>query len=160
MLPFGMFDLLMFWRGYVQHAVIVLLFLYAWVRGGPPERCAGAILLGMVLLDYVHLFIFSEGGTYQMVDLGHAAIDVLALIAFGLLALRANRIYPLCMLGAQLISTLMHVNREILPDMHDMAYLLLMRAPSYLLIFALFGGLLAHRRRTKIYGNYRSWRHS
>lgn len=155
-----MIDFLLYYRAYLQHLIIFGLTIYALYRGGEPEKYAGGILSGMVLLDYLYHFVFPQGGIYEQVDLGHLIIDLLVLIGLATLAMRANRMYPIWMLGAQLISTMMHLNREVSGEMQGIAYLILTRIPSYLQIGGFAVGLYMHRRRVGRYGTYRSWRAS
>ncbi|WAT17933.1 hypothetical protein OZN62_13610 [Aurantiacibacter sp. MUD11] len=152
--------LLIEYRAYIQYLIIFSLTAYAFWRGDGPEKEAGAILSGMVAMDVGYHLLLPESGVYSEVDLGHLVIDLLVLILLGRLAVRANRIYPLWMLAGQIISTLMHFNRELSPTLDPIAYLVLTRMPSYLQIMALGVGLVAHRVRVHRYGTYRSWRNS
>lgn len=146
------------YRAYIQYLIIFSLMAYAFVRGDGPEKEAGSILSGMVAMDVAYHLLFPESGVYDEIDIGHFLIDLTVLILLGRLAVRANRIYPIWMLAAQIISTLMHLDRGISPAIEPIAYAVLTRVPSYLQIMALGAGLIAHRRRLRRFGTYRSWR--
>lgn len=152
--------LLVEYRAYIQYLIIFALTAYAFARGAGPEKQAGAILTSMVVLFLGYRLLTPGSGVYDKIDLGHLVIDLVALVLLGRLAIRANRIYPLWMLAAQLISTLMHLGRELDTHIAPIAYFLLIHAPSYIQVIAFALGLLAHRRRVKRFGTYRSWRAS
>lgn len=152
--------LLVEYRAYIQYLIIFALTAYAWARGAGPEKQAGAILSSMVVLFLAYHLLIPEGGMYDKIDLGHLLIDLVVLVLLTRLAIRANRIYPLWMLAAQLISTLMHLGRGLDTQIAPIAYFLLTHAPSYIQVGAFALGLAAHRRRMKRFGTYRSWRAS
>ena len=154
----AMLDFLIYYRGLFQHLLIFGLTLFALVRADGPEKFSSLTLSLMVLLDYLYHFIFPRGGVYEAVEIGHLVIDTSALISFAFIAAKANRMYPLWLLGAQLMSVMMHFNREISEEMPGMVYLVLTRFPSYIQIIAMAVGLYCHRRRIARYGSYRSWR--
>ncbi|WP_191228999.1 hypothetical protein [Aurantiacibacter xanthus] len=143
-----------------QHVVIFGLAIYAYLRADAPERIATSVLPAMIVLQYVNQIVFPEGGSYEAIEIGDLVIDSLALVVFAGLAIRANRIYPLWLLGAQLIAVMMHFLRDISAGMEGGVYFILTRAPSYIQIVALMAGLYCHRRRIARYGSYRSWRTS
>lgn len=154
-----MIDLLWQYRGSVQHLTIALLALACWLRGAGPEKAAGGVLAGFVVADRLYHVIFGSA-VYHRVDLGHLTTDVMALAAFGYIAMYANRMYPLWMFSAQIIATSMHLQRLAFSDIDPLTYAILYRAPSYLQIAVLAGGLAYHVRRSARFGKYRSWRES
>lgn len=142
----------------IQFAILLALALACWRWGAGPEKACAIVLLLMKLLDLPYHWISGRGVNFLTVDVGHAAIDVSASVALVLIALRANRLYPLCMAGFQLISLISHLTRAAMEQTAPLAYSILMIAPSYLLIGTLALGLFLHRRRLMRYGPYRSWR--
>jgi len=112
----------------------------------------------MLVLMYAYQVALPQGGRYDSVDVGFFLIDVVGLVIFATLALKANRIYPLWLLAAQLVSVMMHFARDISANMEGVVYFILTTAPSYVQITALGVGLYCHRRRIARYGKYRSWR--
>ena len=145
-------------RGSVQHIAILLLAGIAFWRGAGPEKATGTILVGMLLILWVDRALFPQDGAYEEIDLSALTQDIFAMIAFGALALYANRIYPLWIAAAQVIATLMHFNREISSMIDPLAYAIVNRLPSYLQILAFMLVLAAHQRRVRRFGTYRSWR--
>ena len=150
-------DIILLKRGDLQYSLMIILLVIAFARGAWPERASTCILIGMVIIDQLQHFFVPAGHIYDSVNYGHLIIDTGALVAFGYLAVRANRIYPLWLLAAQLIACLTHLNREISDAVHPAIYLILNRAPSYVQIIAITLGLWAHRRRFRLHGPYRSW---
>lgn len=143
-----------------QSLLLLALVIVAIWRGAAPERSVAAVFAGMFVLDRVYHVLCGQGLVLDGVNIGHILIDGAATVAFGVIALHANRVYPLWLTGLQLAATVSHVLRAISPVMAHDAYALLMIAPSYLqtAVFAL--GLLLHCRRTRRFGRYRSWQDS
>jgi hypothetical protein len=155
-----MVDLLISYRAALQYAIIAGLAFYAIARGDPPERIAALALPLMIALIYFYELALPQDGQYEAVDPFLMMIDLVGLIIFAALALKANRMYPLWLLAAQLVSVMMHFARDINADMPGMVYFILTTAPSYVQITALGIGLYCHRRRIARYGKYRPWRTS
>lgn len=147
-------------RTIIQHSAFLGLAVLAWVRGDAPEKVVGSILLGMVALVYPYHLLFGMGGTYNTINVGNFIIDLVVCAALVPVAMRANRIYPLWILAAQLISVTMHFNRELAPGLPPMAYWLMPRVPSYIQLVAFGIGLGCHIYRTRGGRSYRSWRKS
>lgn len=146
------------YRSFVQSGVFVALAAYALLRGDMPEKLAASVFVGAVLLDNVYHAAFPDGSTYDSINIGHLVLDCFMLVALAYLGLRANRIYPLWLLAAQLISTAMHLHRAFVPEIHPFAYWALTRVPSYLQMFVLLAGIAAHHRRTRRGMVVRPWR--
>lgn len=153
-------SLVLDYRAQLQHAVILALTLYAFRFSEKPEKLVGAILTSVFLADYAYHFFFPLGSIYHDVNIGHLVIDAMAFVALLPVAMRANRIYPLWVLAAQLIMLLMHFNREISDLIDPMAYWIITRMPSYIQVLALAIGIVAQRRRARAGQQYPSWRSS
>lgn len=147
-------------RAHIQHAILFSLCVFAWLKGDGPEKWSANILSGMVVLDYALHWTFQHSDHFDRIVLSHLLLDLLVLVALIPVAVRANRIYPLCILAAQLLAVVMHLNRGLAPEGMEFAYWLLTRVPSYIQIIALATGLYLHRRRARRYGPYRSWKTS
>ena len=148
-------------RAYLQHGVFVVLFVLAMRRGAAPERILTATFLGMLVLDRVyHLVAGADPVAVMGVQLGHLAIDVIGLAVFLVVALGANRVYPLWIAGAQLIALSSHVYPAFVKIVSEAAYVAMNIMPSYVQMLAMTLGLAAHIRRQKRRGSYPSWRKS
>lgn len=153
-----------YYRGTISAiATLVLAFACFW-RGGGPEKSVAAILVAMQAVDRIYHLIATGGSSmwivsdYTAIDLGHLVIDSASLIGFAVVALRANRIYPLWIGGFQLIMVLSHFGRELAASVHPFAYAVASYSPFYLQTMFLLIGLVLHLRRQKVWGSYRSWR--
>lgn len=148
-------------RAYLLHAVLVVLFVQALRRGAAPERILTTTLLGMLVFDRIyHLMTGGRAVLIMGVNLGHFGIDAIGLAIFLTVALRANRSYPLWIGAAQLIAFSSHIYPLMDRDVHWAAYLAMSIMPSYVQTMAMGLGLIAHMRRQKTPGSYRSWRTS
>lgn len=140
---------------------VLLLFLVsglvAFQRGGPPERLAAAVIVGWIVTDAGYHLLFGPSG-FDTVDPVHLVLDGAELCAIMLLALRANRMWPLWAAAAQLICYSGHIAAFIEPGGMRRAYWAMTQLPQYIQLLALLLGAAAHARRTRRIGRYRSWR--
>ena len=146
-------------RGWIQQAAFLVLWILCWWKGRAPERLCSTAIVAMIALDYLY-HALSPVRIYHTVDVGHLLLDAGVLAAFGFAAVRANRMYPIWLLAAQIVAISMHFQRLVSPSIDPLAYAILNRAPSYLQLAVLAIGLVAHIRREKRHGPYRSWRES
>jgi hypothetical protein len=138
-------------------SLIILGTSAAYSRGGPPERFAAVLLAGLVLVDTVYHLLFGPSG-FDRVDPWHVFLDVTMLGLLMWLALRANRIWPLFVAAAQLLSVTGHIAVLVQPDGMRRAYWAMTQIPQYIQLIALLAGAIAHARRERMIGPYRSWR--
>ena len=153
-------ELLTIYRAYVQYSVIICLAAYAWWRGGPPEKACGCLMAGSVTLTFCYFTFLPEQFTrvFDGVNFGILFIDAAELCGYVFVAMRANRIYPLWLLGSQIMALGNHLIRGLDVEIGPMGYYLILIAPSYMQIIILSVGIYAHRRRIKRYGPYPAWR--
>ena len=135
-------------RYWLQLGLALLVVAYCWRKGGQPERAAATVLPMMYLLDPIYHAIWGQVTTYDRINLGHLVIDTAALMAFGAIALRANRLWTIWLASAQLIAVLSHFLRGIAP-MNPWVYAAMNRGPSWLEIALLFAGTALYQRRLK-----------
>ena len=107
------------YRHFLQSGVFAALAIYAFLRGDAPERLGCAIFIAAVVGDSLYHAMFPTGSIYDRINLGHFLLDFLMFIALACLAMRANRIYPLWLLAAQMISFAMHLQRAVVPEVHE-----------------------------------------
>ena len=145
----------------IQVVLVLLLIVLgssaAYSRGGPPERFAAVLLAGLVLADTVYHLLFGPSG-FDRVDPWHLFLDLTMLGFLMWLALRANRIWPLFVAAAQLLSVTGHIAVIVQPDGMRRAYWAMTQLPQYIQFTALLAGAWAHARRERLIGPYRSWR--
>ena len=126
-----------------------LASVYAFRRGGKPERQVALILWGMVAFDQAyHLLVRSEG-IYVAVDPFHTFNDLWALVAIFAVALTANRFWTLWLASLQVIATLSHFLRSIESEMLTIVYAVIIRFPFWLQMAILVWGTWNYDRRKR-----------
>ncbi len=154
-----MLDLLNLYRTDAQHIASVLLALAIWRWGAAPERWLIAVFIATMVAP-IHLFrLFGLGnpafGPYAWLWIG---IDLFATLAFIVIALNANRNYPMWIAGLQLVAINAHTVRDMGDAVSPLAYVILATVPSYCQLALIFGGFVRHLRRERRFGAYRDWR--
>ena len=145
-------------RPLAQWAIFALLAVIGLMRGAGPERATISTLLGMIVTDRIYHWAVPGGWVWERIDLGHVAIDSLGALCLFQIALKSNRIYPICLAGLQFVALVAHFGQAISPAVNRAGYHSLMVLPSYLQIVALGIGILNHMKRIRRYGPYPSWR--
>jgi hypothetical protein len=129
--------------------------LYAFWRGGPPERVGAAILTAGSLLTMAALV--SRPAIYRNLELEILLIDVATSLAFLVLALRADRFWPLCITALQIVGTAGHAVKLVDSQILPYAYAFALRFWGYPMILLIIVGTWAHQRRLAKFGVDRSW---
>jgi hypothetical protein len=140
---------------YYFFALLFVCCLYAFVAGGAPERLgATAYALACVASS----FAFSPLPVqYRSVETGVFIVDVLVFVAFILLALRANRFWPLWVSALLGLGVLAHPARLAGPGAVPWAYQMIMSIWSYPILAIIAIGTFNHQQRLKRFGVDRSW---
>ncbi|WP_052761968.1 hypothetical protein [Aurantiacibacter luteus] len=146
-------------RYLLQYGIFAALAAYACLRGESPEKITGLIFVAAIVVEFVHhLDGRNDPGT--SIDLLHLVLDAGMFVGFAIVAMRANRIYPLCILAMQLIVLVMHFQRALFDPLPPIIYWIMVRLPSYLQMVAFAWGLAAHRRRARRGIHAPPWRSS
>lgn len=129
--------------------------LYALLRGGAPER---AVALVMILGVVASRFVLSPvPHRYQGVEIGDLIVDGLVLAAFLVIALRANRFWPMGMVMLHGMSVLAHLLKFWDVKLIRAAYLVMLAIWIYPQLLLLVLGTYRHRKRIKDNGSDPSW---
>lgn len=139
-------------------AYFTLVFLcgvYATLRGGAPERIGIAILAVGSVLTVVA--VSAPASRFGSLEVGIFAVDVAALLGFLVLALRAERIWPLWVTGLQVIGTTGHAIRLVDPHLIRWGYAFVLAFWSYPMLLLMAFGTWNHHRRVMRFGADRSW---
>lgn len=138
-----------------QLTLLALAVALALWRGGWPERAIAAIMAAWVVIDRAFHIAFPAAETYVVVDLWHLGADSVGLALFLVVALRADRIWPLWVCSLQLISVVGHILRLLDERMFELVYAIFLRFPFWLSIFLLIWGSLhqAWRRNAQAQKN-------
>jgi hypothetical protein len=136
-------------------ALLFTCWVYALLRGAAPERI-GATVIGVGSIVTV---LAASGPTnrFASVEIGIFLVDVACLVAFLLLALRANRYWPLWIAGLQLIGTAGHAVKLVDPEVIRRAYWFIQGFWSYPMLLLIVLGTWRHQRRLAKFGVDNSW---
>lgn len=123
----------------------ILVSGYAVSRGGAPERFAGAALLAAAILSTTaqHLIGFS----FAEVAPALVGIDLLLLLFLIMLAVVADRFWPLWLAGCQVILIASHGVRSYDPSVLPFAYWLIISKLAYPMLLIVFLGVRRHQAR-------------
>lgn len=139
----------------IYDALLLACWAYAMLKGGAPERIGASILLVGSALTF--LAVTGPTARFASMEAGILAVDVAASIAFLVLALRAERFWPLWITGLQLIGTAGHVVKLVDPDVIRWAYAFVLAFWSYPMLFLLTLGTWLHQKRLARHGVDTSW---
>jgi hypothetical protein len=146
----------------LHHLIFYGLFaassLYALIRGGAPERLVVAVMIVGVALTPIVLNPASS--RFYGVETGVFALDLLILLAFTAIALKANRFWPMGMVVFHGMSVLGHFLKLADPRLIRTAYLVMLASWIYPQLLLLVLGTWRHRVRLKATGADPSWRTS
>lgn len=154
-------DILTFqYRFVVQIALFVCVAIWAFRKGGQPEKACAATFLGMAAGDRLYHALITRAYELETVDLWHFGLDIAVLAALIPIALRANRLYPMLLAAFQIIAVNAHIARDAFTQITPFAYAVMYIMPSYAQLIILACGVGAHVRRHDRFGPYRDWRSS
>ena len=143
---------------YVFTGLMLACCAYAFIGGGAPERIGAAIFLTGSVLTYVALE--TSPIDFRGVEVGVFIIDVVVFAAFVLLAVRANRYWPLWMSALLGLGVVGHLAMLLHPRVIPWAYAVVLSIWSYPILLLLVAGTFAHRRRLIRNGADPSWTRS
>lgn len=137
--------------------LMAAVVVYAFRKGGEPERLVAMVLVTTAGLDLINHAVFGVTEFFS-VDPGHLVIDSWAMIVFLAIALRANRGWPLVVSAAQIIVVLGHASKIIELSLVRYGYFAMTQMPLNIQVVALLLGTVAHSRREEQVGRYHAWR--
>lgn len=152
-------DLFNAYRADAQHIASVILALAIWRWGAAPERWMISLFL-MCMVIPLYLFDLLGLGNVVFGPYGWLSIvtDLVAAGGFVLVAVHANRNYPLWVAGFQLVSVSAHTVEGLVDSVSPIAYLILAVGPSYCQLLLILAGFVRHLQRERRFGQYRNWR--
>jgi hypothetical protein len=149
------------WNFYLYYALLVACTTYALRRGGPPERIGVTILaIGSVLTVtalWMSAILHGRGHIYRSVEIGVLIVDAMVLIGFLVLALRADRYWPMWIVALQILGMSGHLVKFADPAIIPRAYAFIVAIWSYPMIALLVIGTWRHQRRLSRFRADRSW---
>lgn len=134
----------------VRFIIFLLLLaaatLYAFRRGGTPEKQVAATLVVIELLDMAYHGLGARSH-YLTVDAFHAFNDFWPLVVLLAVALTADRFWPLWVAALQVIAAFAHYGRAVDLSVPAMAYSIMIRVPIWLQTSVLLFGTWNYARR-------------
>ncbi|MDB5708663.1 MAG: hypothetical protein JWL96_733 [Sphingomonas bacterium] len=127
---------------------------YAILRGGMPERLTGWLFMAAAGLT---LATGWRTAMFQEVEISLFSIDLALLAGLVIIALKADRLWPMFLAALQLDSAAIHVLKLFDADMIRITYALMVAIWSYPMLLILAIGTLRHRRRLAQFGEDRAW---
>lgn len=137
------------------YTLLALCCALTFLKGGAPERIGTAILAIGSILTLAALW--GRTNHYRSVDVGVLLVDVACLLAFLVLALRAERYWPLWITALQIIGTAAHGVKLADPAIIGRAYAFALAFWSYPMLLLLALGTWRHQRRLARHGADPSW---
>jgi hypothetical protein len=134
-------------RAIVFFTVQLLVCLYALWRGGMPERLTAWMMALAAILTSI--LAYELRISFSQVSVVIVLIDVALLIGLVLLALRADRFWPIWVAALQLLSIGIHVTRGLDPTILPMVYNRTLGKVAYPMMVLLVIGTFRHQRRAR-----------
>ena len=129
--------------------------LFAWWRGGGPERAVAALFFLAWLVSFlIHKPLASH---YHGVEIPMVVMDMLLLVALLAISRRANRVWPVVATSLQALIVLAHVARALNPFQFPYVYMVMVVIWPIVQLFVLIAGTALHWRRTVTLGAEPSW---
>lgn len=139
----------------IYDALLFSCWLFAMLRGGAPEKIDASVLLSGSALTYVA--VSGPSGRFGTVEIGIFLVDVAALVAFVIVALRAERFWPVWVAGLQAVGTAAHAVKLVDPTVIRWAYAFVLAFWAYPMLLLITLGTWNHQRRVARFGADKSW---
>ncbi|RST30626.1 hypothetical protein HMF7854_07090 [Sphingomonas ginkgonis] len=133
--------------------------IYAFSAGAGPERVAIVAQLGALLMSFSAGFVRISGG-FSSLPAGLAVADLALGAALVVLALWANRFWPIALAGLQVATILAHIAKSIFPPLPAAGYAILVTVWAWPMLAVTAVGIMNHRRRVLLHGAERDWKDS
>ena len=137
-------------------AFLVLSASFALSKGGAPERLGAAAIVAMAVLQAISR-LFEPSRLYST-DPVAAVIDGYGVLSFGVLAIYANRAWPIWATSLQILSLTSHFAQEVGPASRPGIYIVMKSAPTFFVIIALLVGTASHQTRMRRFGKDPGWK--
>lgn len=136
----------MIW-GLLFNSIVLASGIFAFLAGEKPERIGAALLIGATALTWAAFRIF--GTFYSATEIGVFGVDCALLIGLSVLALRADRYWPIWAAGFQGVGVLTHLATLTGAAIVPLAYAHALNIWSYLVILSLVLGTASALKRRR-----------
>lgn len=135
-----------------MNILIFFLFLFAtaalaYARGGRPEKTIALSLVVATVLTFLTGLLASV--SFDTVEIGLLVIDIALLGVMLLVAMRADRYWPMVVAALQLILVLVHIAKVVSGDALPWVYAFVLAFWSYPILAVVMIGTWRHSRRTR-----------
>lgn len=134
--------------------LLLLCTFYALAAGGAPEKVAALLYPLSCAASY---YSWTQARTWHEIEIAVLAIDVFTFALFCLLAVRANRFWPIWVSALLGLGVLAHLARVVEPGLFWWAYAVALTIWSYPIVALIALGTWAHRRRRARLGADPAW---
>lgn len=136
-------------RFFVQVLFVILVFAAAWRVGGKPEKHVATIYVSMLVMDLLGAILLDDfGAGLRQSQNYRLLLDISALIAVAIVALRYDRWWTLWVGSVQLIAVVAHVLKSTGLSIHPLVYGVMERWPTWVAIALTGLGTWLHCRRS------------
>jgi hypothetical protein len=136
-------------------SVLAVSTSFALWKGGPPERLGAAVLIAMAVVQIAaHQLI---PGRFDNVDPAGFTVDLMGFVGMTVIALYADRIWPLWTAALQLLACAAHVVRLLSIEVEPLVYGTMKSGATFVVLFLLMIGTAMHQYRVRRHGADPSW---
>ncbi|WP_226372603.1 hypothetical protein [Allosphingosinicella flava] len=140
------------------NTALVATVAFALWKGGAPERIAAVAFLAAAGATW--LVQKGASNMFHAVELDILIIDIVLLALLLALAFRADRIWPIWMVGFHGLTVGVHAAKAYDPGIVPWIYGLAVGKLAYPMLLLLIAATVRHRRRLTLYGTDPSWKRS
>jgi hypothetical protein len=137
-------------------AAFLACFAYVFSAGGRPERAAIIAQLVALLLSLIAISFRSI--PIRGLPIALALVDVALAVALTMLALKANRLWPIVLAGMQVATIFAHLARLLSFPLPAAGYVIFVQFWSWPMLMVTAIGAFRHHRRTMRLGEERDWK--
>jgi hypothetical protein len=137
-------------------AAFLICLGYSIAAGGAPERAAIVAQLVALLLSFAAISF----GTipYRALPVGLALVDLSLAVALTLLALKADRHWPIVLAGMQLATLFAHLAKLLSFPLPAAGYVIFVQLWAWPMLLVTAIGTYRHARRTQKFGDEPDWK--
>lgn len=133
------------WHVMLFNTLLFIVCTYALWRGGMPERLCAIFLFVACLLTFAAAPALHWSAS--SVEWGVFVVDVALLIGFLVLALHANRFWPMWATATHSLAVLAHVSKVLAPEISPLFYATLAMGSAWPLLALIALGTYRHQQR-------------
>ena len=127
--------------------LLVIVTLYAFLRGGREERAAAALCLVAAISTTLLLAPLNQ--RFSVIEIDVLAVDTALFVGFLIIALRSPRFWPLWISGLQLTTIMGHAMKGLEADLLPKAYAAALNFWAYPIVLILGIATWRSQRRSR-----------